>query len=94
MVATSGGRRTAEVVGDAPWLPRLEVSTPKFVEGLARVADVISTDGTLPAGASAEALAKFLMSVIPGFILQMALFGADDVADVPGAAALLWPRPA
>ena len=50
MVATSGGRRTAEVVGDAPWLPRLEVSAPKFVEGLARVADVISADGTLPAG--------------------------------------------
>ncbi|MBN9098658.1 MULTISPECIES: carboxymuconolactone decarboxylase family protein [unclassified Pseudonocardia] len=50
MVATSGGRRTAELVGDAPWLPRLEVSAPKFVEGLARVADAISTDGTLPAG--------------------------------------------
>lgn len=50
MVATSGGRRTAELVGAAPWLPRLEVSTPKFVEGLARVADVIAGDGTLPAG--------------------------------------------
>jgi alkylhydroperoxidase/carboxymuconolactone decarboxylase family protein YurZ len=50
MVATSGGRRTAELVGEAPWLPRLEASTPKFVEGLARVADAIGSDGTLPAG--------------------------------------------
>ncbi|WP_141566279.1 carboxymuconolactone decarboxylase family protein [Pseudonocardia sp. N23] len=52
-VSTSGGRRTAELVGEAPWLPRLEVSTPKFVEGLARVADVITTDGTLPVGLKA-----------------------------------------
>jgi alkylhydroperoxidase/carboxymuconolactone decarboxylase family protein YurZ len=50
MVATSGGRRTAELVPEPSWLPRLEVSTPKFVEGLARVADVITTDGELPAG--------------------------------------------
>lgn len=50
MVATSGGRRTAELAPDPAWLPRLEVSTPKFVEGLARVADVITADGELPAG--------------------------------------------
>lgn len=49
-VATSGGRRTAELLPAADWLPRLEASTPKFVEGLARVADVITGDGALPAG--------------------------------------------
>ncbi|AEA24779.1 Carboxymuconolactone decarboxylase [Pseudonocardia dioxanivorans CB1190] len=49
-VTTSGGRRTAELIPQPAWLPRLEVSTPKFVEGLARVADVITTDGELPAG--------------------------------------------
>ncbi|MGD9985911.1 carboxymuconolactone decarboxylase family protein [Pseudonocardia sp.] len=52
-VSTSGGRRTSELVGEAPWLSRLEVSTPKFVEGLARVADVITTDGTLTVGLKA-----------------------------------------
>ncbi|RTL67632.1 MAG: hypothetical protein EKK42_12450 [Pseudonocardiaceae bacterium] len=52
-VSTSGGRRTAELIGEASWLPRLEVSTPKFVEGLARVADVITTDGTLTVGLKA-----------------------------------------
>ncbi len=49
-VTRSGAQRTAELVGDAPWLPRLEATAPKFVEGLARVADVITHDATLPAG--------------------------------------------
>lgn len=52
-VTTPGGRRTAELLPAPPWLPRLEGSTPKFVEGLARVADVIVTDGALPAGLKA-----------------------------------------
>jgi alkylhydroperoxidase/carboxymuconolactone decarboxylase family protein YurZ len=38
---------------DSEWLPRLESSTPKFVEGLARVSDVITRDGALPAGLKA-----------------------------------------
>jgi len=53
MVTTSGGRRIAELVGDAPWLPRLEATAPKFAEGLARVADTITADGTLTAGVKA-----------------------------------------
>jgi alkylhydroperoxidase/carboxymuconolactone decarboxylase family protein YurZ len=49
-VTSSGGRRAAELLSDPAWLPRLERSTPKFVEGLARVSDVITSDGALPAG--------------------------------------------
>jgi alkylhydroperoxidase/carboxymuconolactone decarboxylase family protein YurZ len=52
-VQTSGGRRIAELFPEPGWLPRLEGSTPKFVEGLARVADVIGADGALPAGLKA-----------------------------------------
>lgn len=52
-VTTAGGRRTAELVPEPAWLPRLEAAAPKFVEGLARVADVITTDATLPAGLKA-----------------------------------------
>ncbi len=44
------GARVAALVPDSPWLARLEATTPKFVEGLARVADAITADGTLPAG--------------------------------------------
>lgn len=51
--ATSGGRRTAELLPDPAWLPRLEGTAPKFVEGLARVSDVITNDGALPAGLKA-----------------------------------------
>ena len=50
---TSGGQRTAQLLPAPDWLPRLEGSAPKFVEGLARVADVITTDGALPASLKA-----------------------------------------
>lgn len=49
-VTTSGGRRAAELLPQPEWLARLEVAVPKFVEGLARVSDVITTDGALPTG--------------------------------------------
>lgn len=42
--------RIEALVPESPWLARLEATTPKFVEGLARVAGVITTDGSLPAG--------------------------------------------
>ena len=48
-------------------------------------------NGTLPESAPAEATAVLLMSVIPGFILQLALFGPQAVAHVPDAARALWP---
>ena len=43
------GDRVAALVPESPWLARLEATTPKFVEGLARVSDVITSDGALPA---------------------------------------------
>jgi alkylhydroperoxidase/carboxymuconolactone decarboxylase family protein YurZ len=50
---TSAGRRVAGLLPTPQWLHRLEGSTPKFVDGLARVADVIVTDGALPSGLKA-----------------------------------------
>lgn len=44
------GERVAALVPGSPWLSRLEATTPKFVEGLARVSDVITSDGSLPTG--------------------------------------------
>jgi len=52
-VRTPGGRRVAELVPGDGWLRRLEGSTPKFVEGLARVSEVVLTDGALPSGLKA-----------------------------------------
>lgn len=48
-----GGRRAARLAPQPAWLPRLARSSPKFVEGLARVTDVIARDGALPASLKA-----------------------------------------
>ena len=47
--------------------------------------------GGVPEQASAEAVAVMIMSIVPGYILQLALFGPDDVAGLPAAARALWP---
>lgn len=40
--------------------------------------------GTLPAGDS-DGLAALLLAIVPGFILQLTLYGADPLAGVPDA---------
>ncbi|MFR9807142.1 carboxymuconolactone decarboxylase family protein [Pseudonocardia sp. RS010] len=45
--------RAGQLLPEAPWLTALGDNAPKFTEGLARVADVIVTDGALPAGLKA-----------------------------------------
>lgn len=52
-VRTPGGHRVEALLPEPAWLPDLEAVSPKFVEGMARVADVITTDGALPAGLKA-----------------------------------------
>jgi alkylhydroperoxidase/carboxymuconolactone decarboxylase family protein YurZ len=47
-VTSSGGRRVEDLLPGSAWLSRLDESTPKFVEGFARVTDVITADGALP----------------------------------------------
>lgn len=42
--------RVEALIPGSPWLRQLEETAPKFVEGLARVADAITADGSLPAG--------------------------------------------
>lgn len=42
--------RVEALIPGSRWLQRLEETAPKFVEGLARVADSITSDGSLPAG--------------------------------------------
>jgi AcrR family transcriptional regulator len=57
---------------------------------LAALVRAHQADGQLPAQASADALATLFMSMIPGFILQLAMFGAAAVEGVPDAARALW----
>lgn len=48
-------------------------------------------NGSLPADAPAAALAGLIMTIIPGFMLQLVLFGASTVREIPAAARALWP---
>jgi len=50
--------------------------------------------GDLPGDAPAEALAAALMSIVPGYILQLALLGPASVDGIPGALRALWPSAA
>lgn len=47
--------------------------------------------GALHADVSADAVAALLFSVVPGYILQLALLGPAAVKGVPKAARALWP---
>ncbi|WP_046732465.1 TetR/AcrR family transcriptional regulator [Streptomyces humi] len=51
-------------------------------------------DGGLPTNVTAEAIASTMLSVLPGYILQVALFDPAVVAEVPEAVRALWPAPA
>ncbi|MFF4309245.1 TetR/AcrR family transcriptional regulator [Streptomyces sp. 900105755] len=50
--------------------------------------------GGLPTGATAEGIAATMLSVLPGYILQVALLDPAVVVEVPDAVRALWPAPA
>ena len=49
--------------------------------------------GELPGGAPAEAIARLLVALMAGSILQLTILGPDAVSEVGAAARALWPRP-
>lgn len=50
--------------------------------------------GGLPTSATAEGIAATMLSVLPGYILQVALLDPAVVVEVPDAVRALWPAPA
>jgi AcrR family transcriptional regulator len=70
---------------------RFESALREMRTDLAEIVRGHQDDGSLPAGANAEALAALLMTIIPGFLLHLALFGADSDDGIPAAARALWP---
>ncbi|MET7354068.1 TetR/AcrR family transcriptional regulator [Streptomyces mirabilis] len=50
--------------------------------------------GVLPTNATAEGIASTMLSILPGYILQVALLNPPVVAEVPDAVRALWPGPA
>jgi TetR/AcrR family transcriptional regulator, transcriptional repressor of aconitase len=58
----------------------------------ASLAEVIrQTRGSLPGDVSADVLAVTLLSLVPGYLLQLALRGPAAVDGVPDAVRALWP---
>jgi AcrR family transcriptional regulator len=51
----------------------------------------LASDIPLPEGLSAEALAEVLTSVVPGYILQLALLGPHAADELPATVRALWP---
>ncbi|MER6272336.1 TetR/AcrR family transcriptional regulator [Streptomyces sp900105755] len=50
--------------------------------------------GGLPTSVTAEGIAATMLSVLPGYILQVALLDPAVVVEVPDAVRALWPAPA
>jgi hypothetical protein len=50
--------------------------------------------GTLPTNVTAEAISSTMLSILPGYILQVALLDPAAVTEVPHAVRALWPGPA
>ncbi len=50
--------------------------------------------GALPTNVTPEAIASTMLSVLPGYILQVALLDPAAVAEVPDAVRALWPESA
>jgi AcrR family transcriptional regulator len=82
----------SEVVRNPALAERFRTSIIQLREELADVVRDDQEGGNLPEEVSPEATAKLFTAIASGFILQLALFGADDIADIPGTAAALWPR--
>jgi AcrR family transcriptional regulator len=70
---------------------RLATANAELCDDLARVVAAQQKRGALPAEVQAEALARVFVAILPGFLLQLALFGPQAVEGAPGAVRALWP---
>jgi hypothetical protein len=50
--------------------------------------------GDLPGEVKPEALARVFFAILPGFLLQLAVFGPAYVRDMPAAVEAMWPAAA
>jgi len=84
-----------QVWGEALRNPALRDSFAAMLRGIrTEITEVVRQDqaaGRLPAGVPPEDLAGVLLAILPGVILQLAVFGPDESAGLPGAVRALWP---
>jgi len=87
------GKLTVIVWSEALRNPSLAARFDALVTQLqASLAEVIrQSPGSLPADVPADVLATTLLSLVPGYLLQLALLGPGAVHDVPDAIRAIWP---
>ena len=89
------GKLTVIVWSEAARNPALAARfTALIMQVRASLAEIIGQNrGSLPADVSPDVLAATLLSVVPGYLLQLALLGPAAVDGVPDAVRALWPAP-
>jgi AcrR family transcriptional regulator len=84
-----------QVWGEALRNPELRESFATMLRGIkSEIAEVVRQNqaaGRLPAGVPPEDLAGVLVAILPGVILQLAMFGPKESAGLPDALRALWP---
>lgn len=87
------GKLTVIVWSEALRNPSLAARFTDLVTQLrGNLAEVIEQNpGNLPGNVSADVLATTLLSLVPGYLLQLALLGSTAVDGVPDAVRALWP---
>ena len=87
------GKLTVIVWSEALRNPALAARFGAMVAQLhANLAEVVrQSRGNLPGDVSADVLATTLLSLVPGYLLQLALLGPAAVDGVPDAVRALWP---
>ncbi|RKS79919.1 AcrR family transcriptional regulator [Motilibacter peucedani] len=86
---------TVLVWAEALRIPHLRESIAEAVVSMRSDLTAVVADhqqaGSLPDTVSAAALAGLLISIVPGTILQLAVFGDSAVEGIPDAARAVWP---
>lgn len=87
------GKLTVIVWSEALRNPLLAAQLTAMVTQIrADLAEVIQqSSGNLPVGVPADVLAGTLISLVPGYLLQLAILGPAAVDGVPAAVRALWP---
>lgn len=81
----------AEALRNPALSERFDALLSRMRRDLADVVRLQQHNGELPTDVSAEALAATLISIVPGYVLQLALLGSAAVDGVPDAVRALWP---
>jgi AcrR family transcriptional regulator len=81
----------AEALRSPQLAERFGAAIAQLRDELAEAVRGYQAEGSLPRDASTDGLTRLFVAIVAGYILQLALFGADDVAGLPDAITALWP---